>query len=161
MELVCITNQLRDKMNMQVSDNKAMHTKQPLRQSAVSTYKQEGSNTQDCHDSNHLRQDNCKNALITGTEKVIPTQQQQAIYSTRPSINQKQQKVFQVGRPNTVIHPRTMVVHSTYASMTNSAVMRVRWFVCLALGAQDEFREHQSLGFRRHGSKRNTSWVCQ
>jgi len=96
---------------------------------------QEGSHTQQRHDPYQLRQDRREGAILGGAKEVIPSQQQQGEYRTRPGVSQKQDEVFHIAGTNTIVHPWTMMIHTRDASITDTTMMRKRWFVRLTLTA--------------------------
>jgi hypothetical protein len=69
--------------------------------------------------------------VFIGTEKVIPSKHHECKGTCRPSIAEKQDKVFHISSSNAVVHPRTMMVHASDTPVADSTVMRSIWFVAL------------------------------
>jgi hypothetical protein len=67
--------------------------------------------------------------------------------------------MLQVRRPDTVVHPGTMMVHAAYAAIANAAMMRVQRFKGLTLPTHAVGVFQQSLPFARNCLDRDTSWI--
>jgi hypothetical protein len=69
--------------------------------------------------------------------------------------------MFQISRPNTVVHPRTMMIHSTDTTIANSTMMRMWWFEGLTLTAHGQLEIGLvSLGGRGDGGRWYGAGVC-
>jgi hypothetical protein len=68
----------------------------------------------------------------TVAKEVIDAKQDECERRRGPHVNQKQNKVLQVGRTNAIVHPGTMMVHSTDTSIADPTMMRTVRFVSLA-----------------------------
>jgi len=64
-----------------------------------------------------------KGTIFIGTEKVVPAKQTQSEGSTSPSVHEEQDEVLQIICTYAVVHPGTVVIHSTDTSIANTAVM--------------------------------------
>jgi hypothetical protein len=53
-----------------------------------------------------------KGTILVRTKKVIPTKQRQSIGGTHPRVDQKQNEMLEITRTDTIVHPRTVVIHS-------------------------------------------------
>ena len=74
--------------------------------------------------------------------------------------------MFHIPGPDTVIHPRTVVVHVRYTSMTDTTVMTPGWLVGLTLGTHGQLVIviliiGRSLLDRGNGTRRDTAGVGQ
>lgn len=96
---------------------------------------QKGSHTQHGHHSDQMDDDGVECTVLVGTEKVVPSKEGQGVGRTRPSVNQKQQKVLEIVSPDAIVHPRTMVVHAADTPVADPTMVRHGWFEGLALPA--------------------------
>jgi hypothetical protein len=96
---------------------------------------EECSNAQHSHHPDKMDDNGMEHTIIVGAEKVVPSKERQRVGRTRPRVDQKQQKMFQIVSPDAVVHPRTMVIHPTDTPVADTAMVRHGWFKGLALAA--------------------------
>jgi len=70
-------------------------------------------------------------------------------------------RLTQISSSDTIVHPGTMMVHSTNTSITNSAMVRHGWLEGLALATHGMAVFHESLAFTGNGLNGYTSRICQ
>ena len=56
--------------------------------------KQEGSNTEHCHDTNQMDNDRVEGTFFISTQEIIPSKQDKRVGCTSPGVNQEEQKVL-------------------------------------------------------------------
>jgi len=61
--------------------------------------------------------------IVISTEEIVPTKETKGVSGTGPGVYQEEQKVFKVSCSHTVVHPGTVMIHSGYTSITNTAMM--------------------------------------
>lgn len=58
-------------------------------------------------------QDNgMESAVLVGAEKVVPAEESQGEGGRGPRVNQKEYEMLEITSSDTVVHPRTVVVHA-------------------------------------------------
>jgi hypothetical protein len=95
--------------------------------------KQKGSDGQQGHDAHQMQDHGMKGTIFIRTKKVIPTKERQSIAGTHPRVDQKQNKMLEIAGTDTIVHPRTVMIHSGNTAIANSAMMGTWRFECLAL----------------------------
>jgi len=108
-----------------------------------------------------MQNDWMKGTIFVGAKKVIPTKQRERKKGARPGIHQKQYKVLEIASTNTIVHPGTVVIHATNATIANTTVMRVCGFERLALSTHAVGVTEYALTFTGNGLDGDTARVRQ
>jgi hypothetical protein len=125
------------------------------------TREEEGANAKEGHNPDQVDDNWMEGTVLIRAKKVVPAKQAQGIGGTRPSVQEKEKKVLQVAGPHTIVHPWTMMVHSTDAAIADSTMMRHGGFEGLTLSAHGVRILHEPLTFRRNSGQRHTSRIRQ
>lgn len=69
--------------------------------------------------------------------------------------------MFQIARANTIIHPRTMMIHATNAAIANATMMTAGGFKGLTLSTHGMRIFNHALTFRGNGGDGDTAGIRQ
>mmetsp|Transcript_12060 Transcript_12060/g.18185 ORF Transcript_12060/g.18185 Transcript_12060/m.18185 type:complete len:278 (+) Transcript_12060:319-1152(+) len=124
--------------------------------------KQKGTNTEHRHNPHKMHQHIMKRTILRRTHEIIPPKQRQRIRRTRPRINQKQEKVFEIASSHAIIHPRTMMIHLTNTAIADATMMRHGGFIRLTLTTHGmRFRRNHALALHWNGGARHRARIRQ